>query len=249
MAVFIIVVTIWCCLFTIVGSFQYVQQQRTMQRLFAAKGFGKVDSSTPEGQSNGRLIDTLTPSRPGTHRPIVGTYSRILQSRCETFEKMQNNVKMKPFSFYDIYARCKGDEVCWFIGKVSHYPDINHNSAFAAIEVLLLEYARSLRPKELGSFSSVNKELELWYALGNTEMAVAQNKINLTRLVIDKDITPAPYHLIGYQPEIYTNGETGFRARRDAQGFPLEAAFDVQLQDSVPVTDAKPVDITNKISS
>lgn len=228
-------------------SFHLALRPNKLQKVFnvfSVKGFGKALTE----DMGGRLIDILPPSRPGTHRQLSGTFSRILQARCETFEKMQNEAKIKPFLFYDIYARNEGDETCWFVGKVSHYEDVNRDAALASVEILLTEYARTLRSIELGSFKAIGKKLQLLYALGNTEMAVAQNKIKLTPWSAPAGIAPASYSVIGYQPEIYMNGETGFRTRHDVDGNPLGAAFEVPLQQDIP-NDIRTVDITKTINS
>ena len=73
--------------------------------------------------------------------------------------------------------------------------------------------------------------------LGNSEMNVAQNKIKLEGPLIGEEedvlgiVRPKE---IGYSPEIYQGGEEGFRCKRDNQGNPLAASFDVKFQNEPP---------------
>ena len=107
--------------------------------------------------------------------------------------------------------------------------------AFTKIEVLLTEYSKSLRPKDLSGPLATNRNLEIWYAPGNSEMTVAQNKISLKKysneIKDDEDCTSTYFEFdIGFEPEIYQNNELGFRCKRDSNGDPVAAEFEVQTK-------------------
>lgn len=94
-----------------------------------------------------------------------------------------------------------------------------------------------MRPKELAYAKSSSNNIQLWYAPGNTEMNVAQNKQNLIQYINnnnqqsqnDTNINTSIDNYVGFQPEIYQSGEEGFRVKRDKDGKPLSSAFEVNI--------------------
>jgi len=75
--------------------------------------------------------------------------------------------------------------------------------------------------------------LEIWLAPGNTEMDVAKNTQALALLPLPpvEELPPltAVSPDIGYEPEIYQNGEQGFRVKRDLLGAPIGKVLEVQM--------------------
>jgi hypothetical protein len=137
----------------------------------------------------------------------------------------------------DVYCRLNITEVFYFVGKVNYIPTLTANNALLAQKNLIIEYSKSLRPKDLAGPNGMLGDLELWYAPGNSEMNVAQNKIKLEGPLIGNEedmlgiVKPKE---IGFSPEIYQGGEEGFRCKRDNQGNPLAAVFDVKFQNEPP---------------
>eukprot|EP01031_Cornospumella_fuschlensis_P039474 gene39474-48055_t len=193
--------------------------------LCGGKGFG---SSSVQARSVSSL---LTESRAGTHRVVAGSYSDLLSKVCKVFEKMKTDVDCQ---IIDVYARLNGNDTCWFIGKVGYKKGVHVESAIASQEVLLCEYARSLRPSELGGVAAIGKQLQLWYAPGNSEMDVAQNKLSLIKYSKDSTKPSVCYTEIGYEPEIYVDQEPGFRVYRDSEGKCLKPPFEVDIRDMPP---------------
>jgi hypothetical protein len=206
---------------------------RALPVRMSAAGFGKPRVYVPHQQ--------LELTRPGEHREVTGRFSRYLAKRCESFEKLkdQNGFTVA----CDLYARLGGTPTFWFIGKLIHDPGLQLPEALSIEHPVLVEYAKALRPKELGSPAAVkiSTDVQLWFAPGNTEMDVAQNKVTLKR------VTPLPLEqyshvlsspgaedFVGFQPEIYQGGEEGFRVARNDNGEPLKPAFDVKFDGNIP---------------
>jgi hypothetical protein len=106
----------------------------------------------------------------------------------------------------------------------------------------VVEYAKALRPKELTSPLVIKQasDLQIWYAKGNSEMDVAQNKVSLKRftpLVLEEYShlleSAAVEDFIGLEPEIYQGGEAGFRVQRSESGDPLAPSFEINTQPPV----------------
>lgn len=133
-----------------------------------------------------------------------------------------------------MYARLSGNDIFWFIGKIGFKEGVQVESAIYSQEMLLCEYARSLRPVELGGVASIGKRLQLWYAPGNSEMDVAQNKLPLTRYSKDSVKITVSYSEVGYEPEVYIDEEPGFRVYRDNDGKCLKPAFEVDMREMPP---------------
>mmetsp|Transcript_27102 Transcript_27102/g.45391 ORF Transcript_27102/g.45391 Transcript_27102/m.45391 type:complete len:229 (-) Transcript_27102:227-913(-) len=198
-----------------------------MHMMAAGKGFG-VAKKVEVGELS------IKPTRATAHRKVLGQYAKILAKESNEFDIINGKTEEEK-TILDIYARLEQSEICWFIGKIAHSNDMDSETAMQYRAERMKEYAKSLRPKELASPSALDFPLQLWYAQGNTEMSVAQNKISLTQLPSNSaaatDDTNIATGLIGFQPEIYQGGEEGFRCKRDADGNPLGSAFEVKLED------------------
>eukprot|EP01039_Chlorochromonas_danica_P005955 gene5955-6557_t len=187
-------------------------------------------TSSPSSAGKGKHIACqLKPSRAGSFRRLEGSYARLLAKHCELYEsirRLPQQAMNDQYHLVDLYARLSESNTCWFIGKVLYPIGVPPCDALTAIDLLLLEYAKTLRPQELAGYPSLGKELQLWYAPGNTEMQVAQNKIPLLR-VITNPLHSVNYDKVGYEPEIYQDKEEGFRCERDEDGQCLSPAFDI----------------------
>merc|ERR1711971_911528 len=94
----------------------------------------------------------------------------------------------------------------WFVGKVARRDKVTEQDAIKSHKRLIFEYSkRFLRPQNL-----LGNDLELWFAPGNSEMDVVQNKVNLTKTegstaTISNDLDVS--NDVGYNPEIYVGDE------------------------------------------
>lgn len=205
---------------------------------FGGGGFG---GSNKVGGSK----DVLKPTRRTAFREVRGQYARILAAKSLSFEKLRDNGVS---TAYDLYVRASNSEIFWFVGKLNHdQSKIGAEVALQSEVSLIHEYAKSLRPKELSGPLAVHFELEIFTTPGNNEMNVAQNKINLTKFDpesvnsgesdADKDIISVSQQILnagvgvtGFEPEIYQGGEEGFRVKRNADGTPKKAAFEINTK-------------------
>lgn len=199
-------------------------------------GAGKVGGSK----------DVLKPTRRTAFREVRGQYARILAAKSLAFEKMRD---LGIVTTYDLYVRASNSEVFWFVGKLNHdQSKMDAEEALKSELPLILEYAKSLRPKELSGPLAVHFELEIFTTSGNNEMNVAQNKIDLTKFEPQSVSTPASSNnddseitsfqqvlsgstdVTGFEPEIYQGGEDGFRVKRNDDGTPKKAAFEINTK-------------------
>ena len=136
---------------------------------------------------------------------------------------------------HDLYARDPNSNTFWFCGKVAAVTDVPLETAVSRQWPLIEEHAIRLRPIELFSKRGL---LELWCAPGDSELDVAYNRPTLRFMPM---IRPATYDMawrktktmeIGFQGEIYNEGEQGFRALRNNDGTPMKAEI-------IPPTEAR----------
>lgn len=149
----------------------------------------------------------------------------------------------------DVYVRSPKNSLTtyWFVGKIGFVePTITPITACLLQKRLILEYAASLRPQNMGG-PIYSKELEIWLAPADSEMDVVRNMVVLepvrgsaADVVLpahqdenDNDdvvVTRSIHTLMGYNPEIYVGDEItqgGLRVQRDEQGRPMKPVFDV----------------------
>lgn len=191
--------------------------------IFAGKGFGDKKNEAPAIEVN--------PTRSSEYKEVAGSYARLLARHSDVYDDIK--VSREKHMKHDVYARLDGNAEFWFIGKFAYLESMGIQEAYNRIEILMTEYAKSLRPIELAGPAAARATLQLWYAPGDTEMQVAQNKVKLelfSRTIEENaDSTPSE---VGFQAEIYSDGEMGFRCKRDDEGNPIRAAFEVQFGDS-----------------
>lgn len=200
----------------------FINTTETLRLFMFAKGFG-----SPKAAQG----DILKPTRPSEHRKVEGSYAKLLSKTSAVFENLRGECGVSR----DIYVRLENAETCWFIGKVNHKSSITPMDACMYYVPLLVEYSKSLRPAELaGPKRDPKMRLQILTAPGNTEMDVAKNAIDLELLLLQYD-DETKLSLreisndIGYEPEVYMNGEAGFRCKRDISGKPLKAVFNPQM--------------------
>jgi len=124
----------------------------------------------------------------------------------------------------DIYARNPDTDVFWFAGKLAHISDVSVDLAVARQWPLIEEHACRLRPIELFPKRGI---LEIWTAPGDSEMEVAYNRPNIMFHKMKRTAeVPGAMNIraveVGFQGEIYDQGEDGFRTLRTEDGAPKE---------------------------
>ena len=185
----------------------------------AGKGFGNVAKISP---------NELKSSRPQEHRSVYGSFAKFLSKTSAVFEGLKNvNGCSK-----DIYVRQSNSDTFWFVGKINHVSSIVPVDAVSYYCPLIVEYAKSLRPKDLAGKGTAISDLQVWTAKGNSEMDVVQNIGTLEKipfLASEEHSLGTVSEDIGFEPEIYMNGEMGFRVKRDNNGAPVEDVFEVKM--------------------
>ena len=197
--------------------------------LFA--GFGDTSSNSKKNKKNtGKKVRKVVGS--------TGSGSKPLRIAANTFDAIYSDFGVA--SVNDLYVRSMNNDAStfWYVGKAARrLDDIKGRTAPTAQEAvlsqkrLILEYAKTLRPQNLGG--RFGKDLEIWIAPGNSEMDTVQNKVKLEKVggsTIGDIRDGVSVDDIGYNPEIYVGDEIkdgGLRVKRDEEGRPLKAEFDV----------------------
>jgi len=121
----------------------------------------------------------------------------------------------------DVYAKSPlVEEEVWYDGKVAKISDVSLEDCIARQWNIIETHATNLRPIEL--FPQRGK-LEIWTAPGDSELDVAYNRPELKMTKMEHyEVTPQQLksNLIGFQGEVYQEGEEGFRSWRKADGSP-----------------------------
>jgi len=194
--------------------------------LFAG-GFGSVGKGKKNG--SGKKIRKVSGHS--------GSGSKPLRIAANTFDKIHEEFGSE--SVNDLYVRSldNDESTFWFVGKSARklkgqtgesVPTAHE--AVISQKRLILEYAKTLRPQNLGG--PFSKRLEVWIAPGNSEMDTAQNKVALEKVGGGVSDIPDTFLVsnVGYNPEIYVGDEVkdgGLRVKRDSEGRPLKAAFEI----------------------
>ena len=147
-----------------------------MRTALMAGGFG---SSTNKNKSTKKL------RKVGGY---TGAGTKPLRVAANTFDKIYKQFGSD--SINDVYVRSlKNDETqFWFVGKIAWQLELGKDTEGSSIPTpheavisqkrLILEYAKSLRPQNLGG--PFSNSLEVWIAPGDSELEVAQNKVRFT---------------------------------------------------------------------
>ena len=125
----------------------------------------------------------------------------------------------------DVYARDPSTNIFWFVGKVARCTGtVSLKLAVQRQWNLIEEHATRLRPIELGrKFGS----LELWTALGDSELHIANQIANYDMEQIERyengvcDESVVRKIEVGFNCEVVTNQGEGFRVERTNEGGPL----------------------------
>ena len=120
----------------------------------------------------------------------------------------------------DVYVREPESEVFWYAGKVARISDVSLEQCIARQWPMIERHASNLRPIELYPNRG---RLELWTAPGDSEMEVAYNRPSCKLLKMEKEVegsSQVKKQFVGFQGEVYQNGEEGFRTWRTDDGLP-----------------------------
>lgn len=130
----------------------------------------------------------------------------------------------------DVYVRDRGTDTFWFVGKVARVSDVSIEQAISRQWFLIEEHAARLRPIEL---YPKRGDLEIWTAPGDSELDVAYNRPNVQFSKMEQDISGADQVkniMLGFQGELYENGEDGFRTCRTEDGMPKKAEIETPAE-------------------
>jgi hypothetical protein len=128
----------------------------------------------------------------------------------------------------DVYAKSPREkEEVWYVGKIAKISDVSLEDCIARQWNVIEQHACSLRPIELYPHRG---NLELWTAPGDTELDVAYNRPEVKMTKMEKyEVTPQQLknNLMGFQGEVYQEGEEGFRSWRKTDGSPARDEINV----------------------
>jgi hypothetical protein len=123
----------------------------------------------------------------------------------------------------DVYARAAPQTTCWYIGKVAFTSgtDVTEQQAITRQLNLIEEHATRLRPVELGRAFG---RIEIYTAPGDSEMLVADDKLNLTRMPrYAEGCEDVSLKEAGFFCEVVTNQGIGFGVERALDGKLLDS--------------------------
>lgn len=121
----------------------------------------------------------------------------------------------------DIYVRDGTNEIFWFCGKVARVSDISLETCVARQWALIEQHAANLRPLELSPKKGV---LQIWTAPGDSELDIAYNRPEVVMQRMERIVDQPKIRniFVGFQGEIYDQGEDGFRTWRTEDGRPAQ---------------------------
>lgn len=158
------------------------------------KGFGKT-IIFPKLLSN-----TLKQTRPGESRKIEGHFKRILERSSDLFNELITKESTGEYIIQDIYARSEITCKTFFIGRIVFPSKYKINNALKSLEILLVEYAKTIQPEELGRLLLIGYP-QLLYSNGYSNELIENYQGNLTRYYhFNKDTEYFDYTEIGFQP-------------------------------------------------
>lgn len=120
----------------------------------------------------------------------------------------------------DVYVRNPTEDVFWYGGKVARVSDVSLEDCIGRQWHMIERHATNLRPLDLYPHRG---HLEIWTAPGDSELEVAYNRPTLQlkkmtpRVVTSREVKN---NRVGFQGEIYQDGEEGFRTWRTNDGYP-----------------------------
>lgn len=231
----ITIITLLITLFSISNCYYYNinNNSNRLFKIFLSKGFGSKAINTQ--QNNVPAVEPIKLTRKTDTRQVMGNFAKVLAKQSEIYDNLYKENGND--HHVDVYCRLSISDTFYFVGKVNYISNITTSNALLAQKNLIIEYSKSLRPKDLAGPNGMLGDIEIWYAPGNSEMNVAQNKVKLEGPLIGNEedvIGIVKQKEIGYSPEIYQNNEEGFRCKRDNLGNPIKSAFEVQFQNEPP---------------
>ena len=134
----------------------------------------------------------------------------------------------------DVYVRDPTErDVFWYTGKIARVSDVSLEECVHRLYPLIERHSCHLRPLELYPHRGGNGTLEVYTAPGDSELEVAYNRptLQMQRFVHSKEWqfnrenpdSKYPTHvkasMVGFQGEVYQQGEDGFRTWRTEDGF------------------------------
>lgn len=143
---YIISLIFFLCVLRSIKCLRYITFKVKFSSLYAGKGFG-----APKDENTYTPLD-LTPTRKTNFRSVNGEFSKILSKQSKIFEDMKAQAQAEEgtiCNIADIYARLKNSNTFYFIGKVSTLQDVSLTDGIQLLYLLLCEYAKALRPKDL----------------------------------------------------------------------------------------------------
>jgi len=194
----------------------------TTTTLLRARAASKWDSLVDEDDDDEDNMIDGTPSATESDIPVSPdmTYIERNVRRCHTNFMNLRDISGKEVC-NDIYAKSPArKEEMWYVGKVAKISDVSLEDCIARQWNIIEMHATNLRPIELYPHRG---RLELWSAPGDTELEVAYNRPELimTQMkhyeLTSKDLKN---NVIGFQGEVYQEGEEGFRSWRNEDGSP-----------------------------
>ena len=233
--IIIIVISLLLIIFSISNCY-YINNNYNYLRfcnIYMSKGFGSKTQNTQN--NNGPAVEPIKLTRKTDTRQVMGNFAKVLAKQSEIYDNLYKEHENN--NHIDVYCRLSISDTFYFVGKVNYIPTLTAINALLAQKNLIIEYSKSLRPKDLAGPNGMLGDIEIWYAPGNSEMNVAQNKIKLEGPLLGNEedmLGIVKQKEIGYSPEIYQNGEIGFRVQRDNLGNPIKSAFEVQFQNEAP---------------
>jgi hypothetical protein len=120
----------------------------------------------------------------------------------------------------DVYVRNPNEDVFWYAGKVARVTGVSLEDCIARQWNVIEIHASNLRPIELFPHRG---RLEIWTAPGDSELDVAYHRPSLQMIkhtpyvVSSRDLKN---NCVGFQGEVYQQGEEGFRTWRTDDGWP-----------------------------
>ena len=164
--------------------------------------------------------------------PDMAYEPRIVQRAHQTFHAIRAAGGKETTN--DVYVRDPENdrEVFWYTGKVARVSDVSLEDCIQRLYPMIERHACHLRPKELYPHRG---NLQVWTAPGDSEVEVAYNRasIRLKQFLHSKEWqynksskadSKYPLHIkvsmVGFQGEVYQEGEDGFRTWRNDDGMP-----------------------------
>ena len=122
----------------------------------------------------------------------------------------------------DVYVRVPSQDVFWYSGKVAKVSDVTLEQCIGRQWAMIERHACNLRPIELYPHRGT---LEIWTAPGDSELDVAYNRPSVQMVKMTKPTEAitnqqVSKNKIGFQGEVYHDGEQGFRTWRTDDGLP-----------------------------